>query len=182
MCWSSDSLSTIQCLGVCLGLVGAAWWATQHFKKTNNAFCDGAVIKIKIIILCVCLFDVGRKSLYYRNYVYTHGAQFSDISGVAKLFYINIHMPACRILHFNIFKRHGALTHVFLPYCVIVSCSELISHFAFLLHVDEDASFTRKQHVLNFVSISLITHIDTIRTSLTALVSHVWDHLLWNWK
>lgn len=74
--------------------------------------------------------------------------------------------------------RDFLLTHVFLPYCVIVSCSELISHFAFLLHVDEDDSFIRKQHVRNFVSISLITNIDAIRTSLTALVSHVWDHLL----
>lgn len=71
-------------------------------------------------VLLVCLLD----SIAYtkKNDVYTHDSQFSDISGVAKLFCIHIHMPACRILHFNWLKRHGLFAHVFKPHVFRPQC------------------------------------------------------------
>lgn len=94
-------------------------------------------------VLLVCLLD----SIAYtkKNDVYTHDSQFSDISGVAKLFCIHIHMPACRILHFNWLKRHGLFAHVFKPRFsppVLYYCSDLIFQFAFPLHENMDVYLT----------------------------------------
>lgn len=53
-----------------------------HFKRTNDAFSDGALME--------WLVEVWLKN----NYVYTQGAYFSDISGFVKLFYVHIHIHA----------------------------------------------------------------------------------------
>lgn len=65
-------------------------WSGLHFKETIDAFSDGASMEFNISL---CLFFVFFEK-FMNNYVYTQGAYFSDISGVAKLFHVHIHIHA----------------------------------------------------------------------------------------
>lgn len=137
MCWSIHFLSTIKCFWICLWLVRAAVWATQHFKKPNDAFCDGAVMEINIIgwlFFLVCLLD---SKVYTTIITFTPMVLNSvTVQGLPSYFII---ISTYQLVDFCILTgsrdmEYHTAHEIACIFPILYYCSEFIFHFAFLCH------------------------------------------------